>query len=546
MQDQRDNALAARATVVAFATIGAILGYSLGCVIALPLADIQLNKYMERVAIQQTASISEAQNLLGAIGESSYAPCSESELGYLRDLVFHSDYLKDAGRMRSGKIQCSATAGRPVQPIGHYIEAVGRPLEIAAPANLIPIRDGDLKRSGVQRGGIFVLFGSHLPVVQGPLPIHAAFSPETEKIAVSSSRSTLAASPAPPADHITLQDNMLIARHCSTTLSNCVTASLTVAEARQGESLAVYGTAVVGTIFGALFGFTLCLLRRRSISLDQQLRRALAKDKLNLVYQPIVNLADGKIVGAEALARWTDRNGVPVSPDVFVRTAEEHGFVGSITTLVLRRALSEFRDVLKKTPDFRLNVNVAAADLIDPLFLPMLDAAVREANVSPSNLAIEVTETSAANQQEALESIRELRRMGYSIYIDDFGTGYSNLSYLLYLSVDTIKIDKAFVRAIGTESPSVAILPQIIAMARSLNLGVVVEGIESESQAKYFPTDNIRIYGQGWLYGRPVPAAEFFPLLGVTVDQPAIAATAGVTAEQGEWNPIGQRVPIVS
>ena len=101
---------------------------------------------------------------------------------------------------------------------------------------------------------------------------------------------------------------------------------------------------------------------------------------------------------------------------------------------------------------------------------------------------------------------------GHSIFIDDFGTGYSSLSYLLYLSVDTIKIDKAFTRAIGTESVTVAILPQIMAMAKSLNLEVVVEGIETEHQALYFSTKP-RVFGQGWLYGRPVSAEEFHCLM---------------------------------
>jgi sensor c-di-GMP phosphodiesterase-like protein len=121
-----------------------------------------------------------------------------------------------------------------------------------------------------------------------------------------------------------------------------------------------------------------------------------------------------------------------------------------------------------------------------------------------------------------METIRELRRMGHSIYIDDFGTGYSTLSYLLYLSVDAIKIDKAFTRTIGTESVSVAILPQMMALARSQNLGVVVEGIETEQQAHYFSSNKQILYGQGYLFGRPITAEEFFRLL-----DPKLAPIAG-------------------
>ena len=172
----------------------------------------------------------------------------------------------------------------------------------------------------------------------------------------------------------------------------------------------------------------------------------------------------------------------------------------------------------------------------------MLDATVAEAKVAPRRLVLEVTESTTASREVAMESIRALRERGYSIYIDDFGTGYSNLSYLLYLSVDTIKIDKAFTQAIGTEAVTVALLPQIIAMARSLNLGVVVEGIESERQADYFSTNNIRIYGQGWLYGRPVPAAEFFQLLGFTGEQPSAIADTIAAIPASQWRRLGRGV----
>ena len=109
--------------------------------------------------------------------------------------------------------------------------------------------------------------------------------------------------------------------------------------------------------------------------------------------------------------------------------------------------------------------------------------------------------------------IRLLRRGGHSIHIDDFGTGYSNLDKLLYLYADTIKIDKAFTRVIGTEAVTVAIIPQILAMAKSLNLEVVVEGIETEHQANYFFQPTQTLYGQGWLYGHPVKVEEFHKLL---------------------------------
>jgi sensor c-di-GMP phosphodiesterase-like protein len=143
----------------------------------------------------------------------------------------------------------------------------------------------------------------------------------------------------------------------------------------------------------------------------------------------------------------------------------------------------------------------------------MLDEAVNQNKVPPSSVVIEVTESSTANQEVAMESLRLLRRRGHSIYIDDFGTGYSSLSYLTYLSIDKIKIDKSFIRAIGTNGPALAIVPPIMAMARSLNLGVVVEGVETEQQALYFAMYDQTVLGQGFLYGEAMPAEQFLELV---------------------------------
>ncbi len=522
-------------TLTAAATLGALAGFLLGSVLAIPLAEIHLKQYIDRVAVQEDASVKEAHDLLGVLQHPPYPPCSDAELGYFRQLVFRADYLRDAGRIHEGRIECSATAGRPSRTIGRFNAGPVDPHETAAYSNLVPIRDQSLKMAGIQQGGVFALFGSHLPDVEGSLPIHLAVDLNGGIPSSSPSQASPEAFIDELIGDVTREGDMLVAEHCSPLLSTCVTASVSVSEARRAESAAIAALSVAGGVAGICLGIALCILRRRSVSLDQQLRRAIAQEKLQVVYQPIVNLANGRIVGAEALARWTKQDGVSVSPDVFVKTAEEHGFVGSLTRLVLQRSLKEFGEVFHKLPDFRLNINIAAADLVDPAFLPMLDQAVQQAKVPPRSLVFEVTERSTASQEDAMESIRLLRRRGHGIYLDDFGTGYSNLSYLLYLSIDTIKIDKAFIQAIGTESVTVAILPQIIAMARSLNLGVVVEGIESERQALYFSTDNMKMYGQGWLYGRPVPASEFFKLVGIAVNQPSIIANPDAVLVPSRW-----------
>jgi len=534
MQDQQQNVLAARVAVTLTAALGAAAGLLLGCLLAIPLAENRLRTYMERVAVQDDASLTEARSLLDTLRHSTNPACSDTDLSNLRDLVFGSDYLKDAGRIRGGRIECSATAGRPAGTIGGFkagkVQADGTVIY----SNLASARDQSLRRTGIQRGDVFVVFGSHLPELGGRLPIRSAIEPYPAGTPASTKASSEPSSdPAP--DVVERRGGSIVATHCSALMSNCVIASMDVDDTRRGESTIIGATAFAGGIAGIFLGIALYSIHRRSLTLHEQLKHALAHEHLRIAYQPIVNLADGKIVGAEALARWTRPDGVSISPGQFIKTAEEHGFIGSLTNVVMRRALKEFSEVLNKRPDFRLNINIAAADLMDPLFLPMIEKAIQKANVRPSSITLEVTETSAANHEDALESIRVLRRMGFGISIDDFGTGYSNLSYLLYLSADSIKIDKAFTRTIGTDAVTAGILPQIINMARTLNLAVVVEGIESPSQADYFPTDKLRIYGQGWLYGRPVPANEFFSLIDVTVDQPSVVASPETAEVPSGW-----------
>jgi sensor c-di-GMP phosphodiesterase-like protein len=139
----------------------------------------------------------------------------------------------------------------------------------------------------------------------------------------------------------------------------------------------------------------------------------------------------------------------------------------------------------------------------------MLDQALEDAHVDAPSLTVEITESSTAHHDVAIETILALRRRGHSVHIDDFGTGFSSLSYLHDMAVDAIKIDRSFTKSVGTDAANAAILPKILSMAEALSLRVVVEGIETESQAAFFVATGQQILGQGWLYGRPVTIEEF-------------------------------------
>ena len=512
----KQRVLVARAAILIMATCGLVTGYLLGRVLALQLAENGLDQYAKRTLVRDDASFLEASNLLSVLKDSQYPFCSEAEIAYFRELIFRSEYLRDAGRIQGGKIDCSTTAGHLVRPIGRFTPNSPKEDGLIPYSNLVPIRDASLKRAGLQLGTAYVVFGSHMPVDVDPFPMHLTLplkEPARQQSDVTTGVTPGSAGPDQTTDGKVHLGDTLYATRCSTTHSDCVTASASVSDALHGEVEAIAGSTVVGGLIGIFFGIAFSSMYSRSRDLCQQLHRAVEKDKLRVVYRPIMSMASGQIVGAEALSRWDDEDGNPVGPEVFIKIAEEHGFIGTITKAVVQHCLRDFAETIRKHPGFRLSVNVSAADLTSPSFLPMLDDSLKRAKVTSRSLVIEITERSTAEGEVAMEAIRSLRRAGHSIHIDDFGTGHSNLDKLLYLFADTIKIDMAFTRVIGTDSVTVAILPQILAMAKSLGLDVVVEGVETEYQADYFTPATEKMYGQGWLYGHPVPVEEFLGVL---------------------------------
>jgi sensor c-di-GMP phosphodiesterase-like protein len=528
MRSNRDRVFITRLVTIAMAASGAVAGYLLGCVLALKLAEYGLDQYAKLMIVQTDASSVEGRSLLDTLKASPYPACSDAEITYFREVVFRSEYLKDAGRILDGKIACSANEGRAARAIGQLKGNTPQKDGTIAYSNLFPVKDSGVKRPGLQLGTAYVVFGSTAPASLGAMPMNLLTTNKSDAGKGDAGRQSgdpVAGDSAGTAAEkglnltaegaVRLGDTLYVTR-CSTLHPTCMTASTTVSEALSREKATVAASVFFGGVAGALLAIFFSMMHRRSTNIEQKLRRAIARDQLDVVYQPIVNLITGKVVGAEALTRWVDDQGEDVSADLFIRVAEEHGMISDITRMVIKRTLRAFADMLINNPGFRISINVAAADLTDPEFLPMLQDSLARAKVKAKSLVIEITERSTTTGMQAMDTIRELRRRGHSIHIDDFGTGHSNLDKLLYLWADTIKIDKAFTRVIGTEAVTVAILPQILEMARSLNLDVVVEGVETERQASYFfEPDRLRLYGQGWLYGRPVPAEQFHAQMGV-------------------------------
>ena len=250
------------------------------------------------------------------------------------------------------------------------------------------------------------------------------------------------------------------------------------------------------------------------IGLENDLRQAVKNNDFEVHYQPIVSLASGMCIGFEALVRWT-RDGKAVSPAMFIPVAEELGLIEPLGTWVLQEACHRFADWQRRFPGQGfdcITVNVSTRQLMQQGFRYLVEEAVQKAGLRPRDLRLEITETTLMDSPTTVaELLRELRDLGVKIYLDDFGTGYSSLSHLHKLPVDALKIDRSFVESLLLpERP--AIVESILALACTLDTGVVAEGVESEVQALELERLGCR-HAQGYYFSPPLPMRAVEELL---------------------------------
>ena len=238
------------------------------------------------------------------------------------------------------------------------------------------------------------------------------------------------------------------------------------------------------------------------LTLTTRLRRAVAEEEFVLHWQPIVDLADGTVEGAEALVRWQDPDRGLLLPDEFIEAAEGLGLIGAIGEWVLREAC---RQAAEWGPRLHVSINLSPRQIREPgLAARMLDR-VHSAGLSPSQFTLELTESAAA--EDGTSALIDLANVGFTVAIDDFGTGYSSLARLSALPVRKLKIDRSFVDALGADPRAEAVVRAIVDLARSLGLEPVAEGIETAEQLHTLRALGCRS-GQGYLLGRPVVAAD--------------------------------------
>jgi EAL domain-containing protein (putative c-di-GMP-specific phosphodiesterase class I) len=254
------------------------------------------------------------------------------------------------------------------------------------------------------------------------------------------------------------------------------------------------------------------------IKMEQNLRDALTDNEFRVHYQPIVNFKTGEAAGFEALMRWDSPERGMVRPDIFMGIAEETSLIIPLGHWLIKRVLRDFARLKKKlkvagkNTDLFMSINIAAKQFNDPTLFKVLNQALTVNGIKASEIKLEITERVLIGGVFVYDWIKQARQLGYSVALDDFGTGYSSLSYLSNLEVNNLKIDKSFVEKMNTDAKTKHIVVALVNLAKSLNLSVIAEGVETQEEWNTLAEMDCD-YVQGYLYSKPLPLNNVIALL---------------------------------
>jgi len=505
---------------IAGITLGCIAGFWVGRASLLRTAKAGLAGYGETLVVHSDELSAELGVVFRRVNHSQFPYCSDQELASLQATTFASRDLKDIGRTHSGTLYCSAFLGRLAQP---YLE--GRPTIVLADGTNV-YTDVAVVLASTDHATATVVESGNVDVVLSPTAFDLWSRPHVgytiawtnhktgQFIPVAGEKLALDA-PKLMTQGFEIARGVLYHTQCSTANPVCAVTWEELANIWRGSRRMQVAYAILGGVLGLALGLAIAFWYARATCLESQLHHAIKQDSraLYVVYQPIMDLASRRCTGCEALVRWSDRYGVSIAPDIFVKLAEEAGFIEELTELVVRRSIRELGPRLREHPEWTLAINVAAADMLGERLFALLNRYVREVGIHPDQIILELTERSTADLDRVRNSLQQLSRSGYKVHVDDFGTGFSSLSYLNQLAVNAIKVDRSFTNTIGTEAVNASILPQILSMAESMNVDVIVEGVETQSQLEYLESTDKAVHAQGWYFGRPMPATELFGFL---------------------------------
>ncbi len=455
--------------------------------------------------------------------------CLPDEIGHMRKLAISASYLQSVGRVERQRLVCSS--------LGLHTPAVA----LGAPAYLNA--QGDAMRTGVQLDvapqSRFTIIESdgYAAIVHQELVFDVAgYSADITLAMVSASslrpiatrggpvKAAWLASVLPGSGHTHAGQDHVVAQRRSAEVDLMAVVAVPMASVQREARDLMLVLVPIGTLVGVALALALRFLLRWQVSVPALLRAALRRDEFFLAYQPVVRLDTRACIGVEALLRWQRADGSMIRPDLFIPIAEEAGIMASITARVLALVERDVPAIVAACPHLHVSVNLSPRDLESDAIVVQLSNVMYRSGLTRGNLHVEATERGLIDVDLATTVIHEIRSAGMRVAIDDFGTGYSCLSYLTTLKLDYLKIDKSFIDTIGTEAPTNSVVLHIIEMAKSLNLVMIAEGVETEAQAQFLRQRGVQ-FAQGWLFAKPMAPDDLVRYLQAdTAGQVALAA----------------------
>ncbi|HUV69108.1 MAG TPA: EAL domain-containing protein [Terracidiphilus sp.] len=473
---------------------------------------------------EATRQLNRARSLLNAV---HYPPCSPDEVALMQELAVTSNYIQAIGRTSGNQITCSSlttTAPIDIGPADLVTEngseerfnvrlfaAQVHPLLVISEGGLAFIVDSSLMED-LPVAGTGISVGIFVP----SQPLHNLISTANGEISSSWLRTI------PKGTSTTFVDGGYVVSVVRAQRADlAVVAASPSVYVRQQLWPFAYIYIPLGLLCSFGLAWAVARISRTGLSLPSALRRAAKRKEFYVEYQPIVDLATERWVGAEALVRWR-RGGRVVMPDQFIPVAEESGVITRITACVAEIVAADLPSMLALDPEFQICMNLSEPDLVTPDTVSLLRKVMSTSNARPCNLQVEATERLFVQADQSRWMLAKIRSLGIEVAIDDFGTGYSSLSCLQTLGLDALKIDKSFVDTIGTDGATSQVVPHIISMAHSLELEMIAEGVETAAQADFLRMRGVH-YAQGWLFARSM-----------SIDSLCVALQAQQTVESPE------------
>ncbi|MEC5384598.1 EAL domain-containing protein [Uliginosibacterium sp. H3] len=493
------------------ATIGAAAPISLmawlSWHVALRDEQAKLQSFAARVIERAELTATQAEAALGELSVLTAPPCSREHIELMRQIVIGNRAVEEAGYYEKQRLVCTSW-GRVDRPVawGHadYVGPGGVEVVTKMQGRVLNGEPVLALRAGSY--DVLVNAGRFADVIADD-GIHLAFaSNDGNVIAESGARDTgviadiLMGRP-DSKEHPHLH---AIAKRASWQAIAVQHKRDVLPELRRQQRWMLPLGLFIGLFIVALVTF----LSHKRLSPLAELGVAVRRKEFLVHYQPTIDLRTGRCVGAEALVRWRRPDGALVRPDLFIPLAEDSGLIQPITDQVVDIVLREMGAALRADQALHIAINLAADDVCSGRALAVITRTVGRHGVNASQIWLEVTERGFVDADAARATLARSRELGHTTAIDDFGTGYSSLQYLQGLPVDALKIDKSFVATIGIDAVSGPVIAHIIDMARSLQLSIVAEGVETQAQADYLRAREVD-FAQGWLYSKALPADEF-------------------------------------